>query len=121
MFGSRKGSVDEGWVEPPGTLPAGGVGIGVAAGVTGTVDGGAVGLCCCVPGGAAGFVDGVVVPGITGCPGGLDGSLGAGVGRGVVCGTCAHAAFTPANTTDARTTGLINLVDIELNIERRAP
>ena len=85
------------------------------------VDGGALGLVCCVPGGAAGFVAGVVVPGSTGCPGGRAGSLGAGVGIGVDCGTCAQAAFTPANMTDARTTGLINLVDIELNIERRAP
>jgi len=62
-----------------------------------------------------------VTPGITGCPGGRDGSLGAGVGRGVWVGVCAHAAFTPANMTDARTTDLINLVDIEFNIERRAP
>lgn len=85
------------------------------------LDGGAVGLCCCVPGAAAGFVAGVVTPGITGCPGGLEGSLGAGVGRGVCCGVCAQVGFTPANTTDARTTGLINFVDIELNIERRAP
>jgi hypothetical protein len=85
------------------------------------VDGGAVGLVCCVPGGAEGFVAGVVTPGITGCPGGRDGSFGTGVGRGVCVGACAFEALTPANTKDARTTGLINLVDIELNIERRAP
>lgn len=62
MFGSRKGSVDvDGCVEPPGTLPAGGVGAGVCAGI---VAGGAVGFVGCVPGGAAGFCVGVVVPGI---------------------------------------------------------
>ena len=127
MFGSRngsfEGSVVGGCVEPPGTLPAGGVGLGAAPGVVvcGMVDGGALGLVCCVPGGAGGFVVGFVTPGITGCPGGREGSFGAGVGRGVEVGTCAQAALTPANTTDARTTGLINFVDIELNIERRAP
>jgi len=115
MFGSRKGSplVDgsvEGVVDPPGTLPAGGVGDGTAVGVCGRtiVPGGWDGLVCCVPGGADGFCVGVVVPGIGSCPGGLVGSPGAGVGRGVCCGVCAHAAFTPANTRDARTTGLIN-------------
>ena len=128
MFGSRNGSFEgegspDGWVEPPGTLPACGVGDGAAVGVCGrpAVPGGAAGLTCCVPGGAAGFCVGDVTPGIGSCPGGLEGSLGAGVGRGVCCGVCAHAAFTPANITDARSTGLINLVDIELNIERRAP
>src|SRR5215216_5023725 len=106
MFGSRKGSfvplgVPLGWVEPPGTVPAGCVGGGVAVGVAGTVvPGGRVGLICCVPGGAAGFCDGVVVPGIGSCPGGRVGSPGAGVGRGVGgvdCGVCASAAFVPAN------------------------
>jgi len=69
MFGSRNGSVEgegEGSVEPPGTLPAGGVGAGVAVGVWGrtTVPGGWVEGSCCVPGGADGFCAGVVVPGI---------------------------------------------------------
>ncbi len=109
-----------GTVDPPGTLPAGGVGKGVACGVTGA-PGTALGLVCCVPGGAVGFWDGVVVPGMFGCPGGLVGSLGAGVGRGVDVGTCARAAFAPAKTKHARTTGLTNLCDIKLNIRRRAP
>src|SRR5215813_7813153 len=124
MFGSRKGSFEvEGSVEPPGTLPAGGVGDGTTVGVWGRtiVPGGAVGLVCCVPGGAEGFCAGVVVPGIGSCPGGLVGSPGAGVGRGVDCGVCAHAACTPANTSVARTTDLINCVNIKLDIEQRAP
>src|SRR5690349_9661228 len=92
MFGSRRGSpVPLGTVDPPGTFPAGGVGNGVACGVT-TLPGGAVGLvcCCCVPGGAVGF-SGCPVPGIGSVPGGLVGSLGKGVGRGVDCGVCASA------------------------------
>src|SRR5262245_38574622 len=102
MTGSRIGSFAPlGTVDPPGTLPAGGVANGVACGVT-PPPGGAVGLVCCVPGGAVGFCAGVVVPGIVGCPGGLVGSLGAGVGRGVDCGVCARAAFAPANTMHAR-------------------
>src|SRR6185369_16400952 len=124
MFGSRKGSfVVERSVEPPGTLPACGVGDGTTIGVCGRtiVPGGAVGLVCCVPGGAAGFCTGDGTPGIGSCPGGRDGSPGAGVGRGVDVGTCASAAFAPATRIDARTTGLINLVDINLNIRRRAP
>src|SRR6185369_5407199 len=124
MFGSRKGSfVVERSVEPPGTLPACGVGDGTTIGVCGRtiVPGGCVGLVCCVPGGAAGFCTGEGTPGIGSCPGGLVGSPGAGVGCGVCCGVCAHALFTPANTTDASTTGVINLVTIELDIEPRAP
>src|SRR5215213_2605167 len=121
ITGSRKGSfVPLGAVDPPGTLPAGGVGDGVCAGRVVT-PGGRVGLVCCVPGGAVGFWVGVVVPGIGSCPGGRVGSPGAGVGRGVCCGVCASAAFAPAKTIDARTTGLTNLVDIKLNIRRRAP
>src|SRR6476661_2898682 len=100
MFGSRNGSfVVEGSVEPPGRAPACGVGDGTAVGVWGRTT---------VPGG-------VVVPGIGSCPGGRVGSPGAGVGRGVDCGVCASAALAPANTMDARTSGLIKLVDIKLN------
>src|SRR6185369_5796560 len=115
ITGSRIGSVD-----PPGTVPAGCVGNGVACGVT-VLPGGVVGLVCCVPGGALGFCAGVVVPGIGSVPGGLDGSPGAGVGRGVERGTCATAVFIPANTMHARTAGLNKLRDIRLNIRRRAP
>jgi hypothetical protein len=46
ITGSRNGSfVPLGVVDPPGTLPAGGVGNGVACGVV-VLPGGAVGLCC---------------------------------------------------------------------------
>ena len=83
--------------------------------------GGVVGLVCWVPGGALGFCAGVVVPGIGSVPGGRVGSPGAGVGRGVERGTCATAAFVPANTMHARTAGLSKLRDIKLNIRRRAP
>jgi len=62
-----------------------------------------------------------VVPGISGCPGGLVGSLGAGVGRGVDCGVCANAAFAPVNTMHAKIIGLTRLRDIKFNIRRRAP
>src|ERR1041385_4415691 len=115
MFGSRIGSVDgsvDGCVDPPGTLPAAGVGDGLTAGVCGrtTVPGGWVGFVCCVPGGADGFCAGVVVPGIGSCPGGRVVRPSGDIGRGVDVGTCASAAPVPANTTDARTTGLINLV-----------
>src|ERR1700752_624513 len=115
ITGSPNGSPD-----PPGTLPAGGVGNGVACGVT-LLPGGAVGLVCCVPGGAVGFCVGDVVPGIGSVPGGLVGSPGAVVGRGVERGTCASAAFTPANMVHARTAGLSKLRHIRLNIRRRAP
>src|ERR1043165_5758025 len=122
ITGSRNGS--DGTLEPPGTVPAGGVANGVACGVA-IPPGGAVGLVCCVPGGADGFCAGVVVPGIGSVPGGLVGSLGAGVGRGVERGTCATAAFTPANTMHARTAwrtkSRAKLRDIRLNIRRRAP
>jgi len=120
MFGSRIGSpVPLGAVDPPGTLPAGGVGNGVACGVT-TLPGTAVGLVCCVPGGAVGLI-GCPVPGIGSVPGGLVGSPGAGVGRGVACGVCATAALAPANRMHARIAGLTKLRDIKLNIRRRAP
>jgi len=122
MFGSRNGSpVPLGILDPPGTLPAGGVGNGVAWGVT-TLPGTAVGLVCCVPvpGGAVGLV-GCPVPGIGSVPGGLVGSPGAGVGRGVDCGVCAGEAFAPAKTMHARMADLIKLRDIKLNIRRRAP
>src|SRR5215510_16062946 len=122
MLGSRNGSFAPlGTVDPPGTLPVGGVANGVACGVT-TPPGGAVGLVGCVAGGAVGFVVcGAGTPGIDGCPGGLVGSLGAGVGRGVDCGVCARAAFAPAKTMHARTAGLTRLRNITLNIRRRAP
>src|ERR1044072_3940887 len=103
MFGSRRGSVDPlGWVDSPGTVPAGGVGGGLTPGicVRGTVPGGVVGLVCLVPGGAAGFWVGVCVPGIGSCPGGLVGSPGAGVGHGVWFGACASGAFAPENKSD---------------------
>jgi hypothetical protein len=93
-----------GSVDPPGTVPAGGVANGVACGVT-VLPGGAVGLVCCVPGGALGFCAGVVVPGIGSVPGGLVGSFGAGVGRGVEVGTWATAALAPTTTIHARTAG----------------
>ena len=89
--------------------------------VDGIVPGGAAGFVCGAAGGAAGFWVGVVVPGTGSCPGGLDGSPGGGVGRGVDCGTCAITAVVPPNKISARTAGLIKVRDIELNIRRRAP
>ena len=53
--------------------------------------------------------------------GGLVGSPGAGVGRGVDCGTCASAALVPLNKTHARTAGLTKVRDMKLDIEQRAP
>src|SRR6185369_7177444 len=109
MTGSRTGSVD-----PPGTVPAGGVANGVACGVA-SRPGTAVGLVCCVPGAAVGgFCAGFGCPGMIGTPGGAVGSPGAGVGRGVDRGTCASAAFSPPNKINARTAGVTKLRDTNL-------
>src|ERR1700754_511417 len=105
MFGSRIGSCVV--VSPPGTVPAGCCGTGVAAG-TGVVPGGAVGLVRTGPGGAVGFC-GTGFPGIGVVPGGRVGSPCGGVGRGVCCGVCATAAVVPTKTMPARTTVLTNV------------
>src|SRR5687768_3956687 len=96
-------------VSPPGTVPAGCCGTGVAPG-TGVVPGAVVGLVRTGPGGAVG-VCGTGFPGIGVCPGGRVGSPCGGVGRGVDCGVCATAAVVPAKTTLARTRVLTKVRD----------